>query len=126
MSDVNHPDGPVYVLTQREAVETVDDEAVVVDPQFILVGKVPDEQGSLTNEDGIILFTTREFAERCRAKIQKMDSVVATFEGSEHLETFLRDFLNRGYRSVIMNRNSGVGRESIISIQEVIDGMEMA
>src|SRR5947209_3120064 len=114
MNEVNQPDGPVYALAQREAVERVNGDLIVLDSQLLLTGKIPDESGTITDELGVLLFTRQEFAERCRAKIQKLDSVIATFRGSEHLAECLLDFLNRGCRAVVMNRNSGVGRESIV------------
>jgi hypothetical protein len=124
MNEVNQPDGPLYALAHREAVDARAREVVVTDPRFLLTTtKVTESDGTQRDEPALLLFTRREFAQRCRAKLQQRDTVVATFRGSDHLGDCLRDFLSGGCKTVILNRGSGVGRESIIAIQEVLDAM---
>src|ERR1700735_5193463 len=94
---------------------------IVIDPQFLLGGPGLDERGkTLLKQRALLLFTTREFAERCRAMLQVSDTVIATFLGWDHLEASLLDLMARGWQFAIIDRLSGVGHESVTSIQDFI------
>src|SRR5262245_38371412 len=81
---------PVFTLSQREAVNSEDGIVYVADPFFMLKSNVFAPDRTMTCTWGFLFFSSKDNAERCLARINKPDHVVATFRNSTHLKECLR------------------------------------
>ena len=107
----------IFVITHRESVEIENGNPVFIEHGFLVTGPRLDESGRVTNEMGLLFFTSRENAETFLALIPKPEYVIATFRDNEHLRSCLKYYADGQCKWMIRNRFTD---EFVIRIEDIL------